>query len=1260
MSYGIQVSRTVNGVTRTSLDPQALGGRVFVSVETAAAGVSRTVTYDNILGGSSLKYYFLNAGSHVVTTSTQAGTGKAQLTFTAYINPRRAVQTQVIVFTTSTVEPSSGILTINNSGERTVSAVLPVPVFLGRVTMPTVPDYSYYIAEGGGYSDVYSATTSLGAGTDRLVLWTVPENGSNVYFEGDSYIPAAVTGNAIIYGSIYSTAAGTSYTVGEALIFSLSYIPSSTSTHGMRLFNSGGSLLFDSGNDHLYIKGFSTIEYSSTDTIIVNDSPDIYTGSLPAILIPNYFVETGTRVSNKLMSTIRTYRGAIRRQGTNIYTKRILTEVYNEDFAISQNYTLAYGSQYNTIFGIDAANLGAGSGTSGGTSLVAYIQASGTEVTNCVYDSNTASSCTISQNYTVSTSGGNGNALSYYWYFEANSQSHPGTFSISGSASSQTVTVNTTSGDTAGSITARLVCEVSQSGSTTVEAKFTISRVHQGYGELISITPSTLGWNSTGTISVKGTPNTSFTFQITNTSSQPTVFTGGPLPLDANGNYVNLSSKGSDYGSPAGLKYLWVKFSETNNVKFATVTTTAATPTINYFRVRTPSGSYSTNVTGPYASTPYFEWSTTDAVSVSITSVANTSTSASEVQGPTLYTARTFTLTATHSSGGTSTASVTYNVSAPTISLSPTSLPTTKVNNSYNQTITASGGRSSYSFSYTGSLPPGLSLSSGGTISGTPTSQGSYNFTVTATDADGYTGSRAYTIQVDAQNITPTISQFQIALIGPNNWGSSVSGGYGTTPQFRWSTTNASSVVISATSGNTSGSLNASSTGSPVLGSINAYGTTTITLTATSSTGDVATATVYFVGPSGPSISLSPSSLPGEYINRSYNQTVSASGGSAPYTYTHTAGTLPNGLSLSSGGSITGTTSATGTFTFTITATDASGYTGSQSYSITISSAPTITVSPSSLANGTVGTAYSQTISASGGLGPHSFAVTSGSVPTGLSLGVGGGLSGTPNTAGTYNFTVTATSADSFTGSQFYSVTISNAVVYNETFSNSTSTPTENVSFSITVTGGVPNTVARYRLGLGGAEQQVTLNGSGSYTWSNISLPAGTYTWYFSFDGSGNDRSHTVTVAAAPAPSGIVNPLGFNGGTYTSEYSTSATVALYVHADGIWRIHDDASVIADGNWWTPTTSSIGNNYWIRFTRNSASGIYGGSEPTTGWQQLNTVRSVYVNAYSVSSIDRVYTSNYTVEISSNSSGTNIVSSSTVTLRAIALGSGGIEN
>jgi PKD repeat protein len=172
-------------------------------------------------------------------------------------------------------------------------------------------------------------------------------------------------------------------------------------------------------------------------------------------------------------------------------------------------------------------------------------------------------------------------------------------------------------------------------------------------------------------------------------------------------------------------------------------------------------------------------------------------------------------------------------------------------------------------------------------------------------------------------------------------------------------------------------------------------------------------------------ITLSPSSpLPGGTVGTAYSQTITASGGTAPYTYAVTAGSLAgSGLSLSSQGTLSGTPTTANTYTFTVTATDNNGCTGSQGYSVTIT-CPTITELPSSLPRGTVSAAYSQTITASGGTAPYTYAVTLGTVPTGLSLSSAGLLSGTPTTAGTYSFTVTATDTYGCTGSQAYSVTV--------------------------------------------------------------------------------------------------------------------------------------------------------------------------------------------------------------------------------------------
>ena len=78
-------------------------------------------------------------------------------------------------------------------------------------------------------------------------------------------------------------------------------------------------------------------------------------------------------------------------------------------------------------------------------------------------------------------------------------------------------------------------------------------------------------------------------------------------------------------------------------------------------------------------------------------------------------------------------------------------------------------------------------------------------------------------------------------------------------------------------------------------------------------------------------------SFPAGTFNTAYvGQSMTASGGLGPYTFTVTAGALPTNLSLSSGGAISGTPSATGTFGFTVTATDANLCTGSQAFTIAI------------------------------------------------------------------------------------------------------------------------------------------------------------------------------------------------------------------------------------------------------------------------------------------------------------------------------------
>lgn len=174
-------------------------------------------------------------------------------------------------------------------------------------------------------------------------------------------------------------------------------------------------------------------------------------------------------------------------------------------------------------------------------------------------------------------------------------------------------------------------------------------------------------------------------------------------------------------------------------------------------------------------------------------------------------------------------------------------------------------------------------------------------------------------------------------------------------------------------------------------------------------------------------ITLTPGSIAAGSVGTAYNQAITADGGTAPYTYSISSGALPNGLSLSSNGTLSGTPARSGNFNFTVSATDTNGCTGSLAYALAINCTSTITMSPATLPNGTAGLSYNQSLTAGGGLTPYNFAVTSGALPTGLTLTSAGALSGIPGASGTFNFSVTATDNAGCTGTQAYNVVIADA-----------------------------------------------------------------------------------------------------------------------------------------------------------------------------------------------------------------------------------------
>lgn len=177
-----------------------------------------------------------------------------------------------------------------------------------------------------------------------------------------------------------------------------------------------------------------------------------------------------------------------------------------------------------------------------------------------------------------------------------------------------------------------------------------------------------------------------------------------------------------------------------------------------------------------------------------------------------------------------------------------------------------------------------------------------------------------------------------------------------------------------------------------------------------------------------PLISVNPATLPNGQIGTAYSQAVTGSGGTAPYTYTVSSGSLPNGLLINSGtGLISGNPTTVGTFNFTITATDNNGCPGSRPYQIIIAAAgcPVVTLAPQTFPSGRVGTFYSQTVTASGGAAPFSYTIASGALPNGLSINASTGqISGTPTTVGLFNFTVQGANSGGCPGTLAYSIAI--------------------------------------------------------------------------------------------------------------------------------------------------------------------------------------------------------------------------------------------
>jgi Putative Ig domain len=247
------------------------------------------------------------------------------------------------------------------------------------------------------------------------------------------------------------------------------------------------------------------------------------------------------------------------------------------------------------------------------------------------------------------------------------------------------------------------------------------------------------------------------------------------------------------------------------------------------------------------------------------------------------------------------------------------------VGKSYNVTVSVSGGKPGYHFSLSwGSLPNGLTLSSTtGTISGVPTKADTFKFGIHVTDSSGLGGADAFAITVaGATEVGVSVSPSTTTVASAG------------TVQFTAQVTNTSNVGVTWTA--TTGKV--SSSGMYTAPSVTSNTNATVTATSNADSSQSASATLTVTAPQVAPLDITTQGLTDVTAGVTYSANLKATGGTTPYSWSKTSGTLPTGMSISSSGSLSGTTTQTGVFTFTVQLADASSpkQTATQSLTLTV------------------------------------------------------------------------------------------------------------------------------------------------------------------------------------------------------------------------------------------------------------------------------------------------------------------------------------
>lgn len=411
---------------------------------------------------------------------------------------------------------------------------------------------------------------------------------------------------------------------------------------------------------------------------------------------------------------------------------------------------------------------------------------------------------------------------------------------------------------------------------------------------------------------------------------------------------------------------------------------------------------------------------------------------------------------------------------------------------------------------YSGTLPPGLSLGADGSVSGIPTQAGVFSFELYSL------GTVSLTIINAGPQIQP--ATLPIPVVGaPYNAPISALGG---TPPYKWSAGSESGSLPPGLS------LVSSSAGEAIAGTPTQTGLWYASIDVLDATGAQAPVATLKI-----TVGQVVTALPHGTVGVSYSggftaqYVISSSGGFSVQhisaTFALSSGSLPPGLSLAPSGAVSGTPTAAGTFPFTVMALG-----GTYTASITIDSLVPV-FSTTSLPGGTLGQSYFQETVVTGGYPPYTYTATG--LPPGLTINIGGAISGTPTATGTFQATLTATDETTHQGSLQLSITIYPPLSLSTASPLPPATAGQPYSQTISVSGGQ----SPYTFAISGAAPAgLAINSTGALT----GTPATPGSYTFTIQVTDNlksvvSQSYQLTVTVPPpgiVAGGILNAASFS------------------------------------------------------------------------------------------------------------------------------------